>query len=57
MIEIPVYTAIRYMVSDEDGQLRGFNKKLDAQKFIEDKPDCWINQVAPKTILVDECLI
>jgi hypothetical protein len=57
MIEIPICTAIRYMVSDEDGQLRGFNKKRDAQKFIEDKPGCWIDYIPPKKLLVEECLI
>lgn len=57
MIEIKLYSAIKYMVSDEDGQLRGFNTKREAKKFIKDNPDCWIDQVAPKTILVQECLI
>lgn len=57
MIEIPVYTAIRYMVSDSDGQLRGFNTKREASKFIQDKPDCWIDYIPPKKLLVEECLI
>lgn len=57
MIEIPIYSAIKYMVSDADGKLRGFNTKKEANRFVEDKPDCWVDYIAPKTILVEECLI
>ena len=57
MIEIKLYRAIKYMVSDGDGQLRGFNTKQQASKFIEDKPDCWIDYIPAKTLLVEECLI
>jgi hypothetical protein len=57
MIEIKLYRAIKYMVSDSDGQLRGFNTKQQAIKFIEDKPDCWIDYIPAKTLLVEECLI
>jgi len=55
MIDIPVYTAIRYMVSDWGGQLRGFNTKKEALRFIEDKPECWIDYIPPRTIQVEEC--
>ena len=55
MITIPIYTAIRYMVSDWGGQLRGFNTKKEAERFIEDKPECWIDYIPPRTIQVEEC--
>jgi hypothetical protein len=57
MIEIPVFTAIKFMVHDIDGALRGFEKLSMAKSFIEDKPDCWIIKVPTKTITVEECLI
>ena len=49
ILEIPVFTAIRYMVCEGKSPLRGFHTKEEAKRFIADDDDLTIVTV-PKRI-------
>lgn len=48
IIKIPKLTAIRYMVHDWGGPLRGFETKADATRFIGEDDSKWIEYI-PKS--------
>ena len=48
-IEIPQYTAIRYMVYDVLGAVRGFPTRAEAEKFVDGNDEYSI-EVIPKKI-------
>ena len=52
-IKIPKFTAIRYMVHDWGGPLRGFEKKEDAQSFIERDDSKWIEYIPKSFFEID----
>ena len=45
IIKIPQFTAIRYMVHDWGGPLRGFETKADAKRFAGDDDSKWIEYI------------
>ena len=48
MIQIPVFTAIRWMVADISGDIRGFATKREADAFAEGDSSYVVKQI-PKT--------
>lgn len=57
-IEIPQYTAIRYMVYDRFGAVRGFETKAKADAFAEGDEEYEVRKIERKfkTIEVEEAL-
>ena len=44
-IKVPVFTKLRYLVSDEDGALRMFHTEEEAKQFVGDRQNCIISKV------------
>mgnify|MGYP003348568033 FL=1 len=55
-LRIPIYTAVRWMVHDWDGALRGFHSKADAEKFVANRDEFSIHYIPKtfKTIKIEE---
>lgn len=55
-LQIPVFTAIRYMVHDLSGPLRGFYTKAEAERFADGDSSYTVVHVpqTTKTLTVEE---
>lgn len=53
-LKIPKFQAIRYMVHDWGGPLRGFETRAEAEDFINGDTSFWIEYI-PKRVATIDC--
>jgi hypothetical protein len=52
-IKIPKFQAVRYMVHDWGGPLRGFETKAEAEDFVNGDSSYWIQYIPPRVATID----
>lgn len=52
-IQIKEYKAVKYMVHDSLGPIRGFSTKSEAKEFAQADPEYWIECIPPRITTID----